>query len=372
MRTLSPILTLAIIAFAVSCANSDVEDRTDQQITSDRNSSSARRLGGDGGWPDLVADVAGGIFLGAEKGVLFYAYDVLTYPAESVELIARVQMAKFLEDVPGVTVGFYNGRKLLGTAKTDGYGRASLTWTPPKEGDYAILAKIDAVPDKDYRDMLDIGPAPLLVAARKKDTQFVVIDLDHTVVGSSFFRVLVGGAKPMSGSVRVTRAIAKKYSIIYLTQRPTLLGRKSKQWLKDNRYPTGVLLLSELGKALADSGGFKTTKLINVRKDFPGIKIGIGDKPSDAQAYVDNEMVAFLLPHYKEKHKSMREKAQEIRELDDRGRLHVVESWSDIEAGIFKSKQFPPENFVRHLQQRADKLQQEELERKRREDKEDD
>ena len=247
-----------------------------------KGSGVGRELSGDGGWQDLVTDVAGGIFLGAEKGVIFYAYDVLTYPNEPVELLARVQMAKFLEDVPGVTVGFYKGSELLGTAKTDGYGRAKLTWTPPKEGDYSLTAKIDDVPDKDLRDLLNVSPAPLLVAARSKETPFVVIDLDHTVVGSSFFRVLVGGAKPMPRSVRVTRAIAKKYSIIYLTQRPTLLGRKSKQWLKDKGYPFGVLLLSELGKALVDSGGFKSLQLSTIKKSFPGIRIGIGDKPSSS------------------------------------------------------------------------------------------
>jgi len=372
MTKLGLISLFVVVFFVGNCASSDVEERTDKQITSQSDSSSARQFGGNGGWQDLVTDVAGGVFLGAEKGIIFYAYDVLTYPNESVELVARVQLARFLEDIPGVTVGFYKGSGRLGTADTDRYGRATLTWTPPKEGDYSLTAKIDAVPHKDYKDMLGVSRAPLLVAARSKKTPFVVIDLDHTVVGSSFFRVLVGGAKPMTRSVRVTRAIAKKYSIIYLTQRPTLLGRKSKQWLKDNGYPKGVLLLSELGKALADSGGFKTTRLTTIKKSFPGIQIGIGDKPSDAQAYVDNGMVAYLLPHYKEKHKSMREKAQQIRKLDDQGRLHVVKSWSQIEAGIFKAEQFPPDDFIRYLEQRAQTLERQEKERKEREKEEDD
>ena len=370
MKKLGLISLFVVVVFVGNCASSDVEDPTDKQAIAQNDSSSARQFGGNGGWQDLVTDVAGGVFLGAEKGIVFYAYDVLTYPNESVELVARVQMAKFLEDVPGVKVGFYKGSDLLGSARTDRYGRATLTWTPPKEGDYSLTAKIDAVPNKDYKDMLGVSPAPLLVAARSQKTPFVVIDLDHTVVGSSFFRVLVGGAKPMTRSVRVTRAIAKEYSIIYLTQRPTLLGRKSKRWLKDNGYPKGVLLLSELGKALADSGGFKTTQLTTIKKSFPGIQIGIGDKPSDAQAYVDNGMVAYLLPHYKEKYKSMREKAQQIRELDDQGRLHVVRSWSEIEAGVFKSKQFPPDDFVRYLEQRAQTLER--REREKEEDDDDD
>lgn len=372
MKTPGLIALLAVGILAVSCANSNVDSQTDVQIRSEQTSAAPREISSDGGWQDLVTDVAGGIFLGAEKGIIFYAYDVLTYPDEPVELAAKVQMARILEDVPDVTVGFYQDSKLIGSAKTDDYGRASLRWTPPKAADYFFTAKIIAVPDKDYEDMLEVSPAPLLVAARTKETLFVVIDLDHTVVGSSFFRVLLGGAKPMTNSVEVTRRIGKKYSIIYLTQRPALLTRKSKLWLKDNRYPAGALLLSDLKEALSGSGKFKTNRLAVTKKSFPGIQLGIGDKPSDAQAYVDNGMTAYLLPHYKEKSKDLMEKARQIRDLRGQGRLHVVGNWSEIEAGILKRRTFPPETFVSHLECRATQLQIEENRRKEKEEEEED
>ena len=109
MRNSGLISLFMVVFFVGNCASSDGEDRTDKEVISRNDSSSARQFGGNGGWQDLVTDVAGGVFLGAEKGIIFYAYDVLTYPNEPVELVARVQMAKFLEDVPGVTVGFYKG-----------------------------------------------------------------------------------------------------------------------------------------------------------------------------------------------------------------------------------------------------------------------
>ena len=218
--------------------------------------------------------------------------------------------------------------------------------------------------------MLSIKPAPLLVAAHSKDKQFVVIDLDHTVVDSSFFRVLVGGANPMPNSVAVTRKIAKSYGIVYLTQRPILLTRKSKSWLTKQRCPAGPVLLSELSQALAGSRSLKTSELALMRKSFPQVKIGIGDKPSDAQAYVDNGMTAYLLPHYKEKVKYLRKKAEEIRRLNGRGRLNVVEYWAQIEQGIFEGRQFPPEPFVRNLQRRAEA--QAEIERRDDEEEDDD
>ena len=84
------------------------------------------------------------------------------------------------------------------------------------------------MPDEDHRELLEVSPAPLLVAARAKEESFVVIDLDHTVVDSSFFRVLTFGAKPMADSVAVTNRIVQLYNIIYLTHRPDLMTRKSK------------------------------------------------------------------------------------------------------------------------------------------------
>ena len=310
--------------------------------------------------------------MGAEKGVVFYAYDVLSYPKEPVELTARVQLARLLEDVPGVRVAFYEGSKLIGRARTDEHGRAVVSWTASKAGDYSLLAKIDDVPNKDYKDLLEISPAPLLVTVREKKTTFVVIDLDHTVVGSSFFRVLMGGAKPMPDSQRVTKALAKKYGIIYLTQRPELLSRKSKQWLSKQGYPKGPLMLSELKEALAGSGKFKSSQLALIRKRFPGIQIGIGDKPSDAQAYVDNGMTAYLLPHYKEKAKDMRKMSKSIGDLRGDGRLQVVSNWREIEAGIFRGRKFPEEDFISFLQQRAEVLEYEERLREEEDDDDDD
>ncbi len=349
------------------CAGTSKDGPTENSA---RTGSDASQLSssGEGGWQDLIADIAGQVFLAAENGVLFYAYDVLAYPGQKVKLQARVQLAKLLEGVPGVTVGFYQGSKLIGTDRTDRSGRAAVDWRPPEQGNYSLTAKINAVPSEEYREMLSTKSAPLLVAAHDKKKPFVVIDLDHTVVDSSFFRVLLGRAKPMANSVTVTKKIAKTYGVVYLTQRPILLTRKSKSWLTKQKYPAGPVLLSELTEALAGSQSFKTSELALMRKSFPQVMIGIGDKPSDAQAYVDNGMTAYLLPHYKEKAKDLRKKAEEIRRLNGRGRLNVVDNWTQVEQGIFKGRQFPSEPFVINLRRRADLL----AEIERRDDDDDD
>ncbi|MDY6913779.1 MAG: hypothetical protein SVT52_04920 [Planctomycetota bacterium] len=327
---------------------------------------------GGGDWKDILAGTAGHIFLATEHGVLFYAFDTLAYPKAPVDLAARVQSGRNLKGMEGVEVAFYRGRLLLGLAMTDQSGLAVAEWTPPAAGNYELTVKIVAVPDEVDDVILKVTPAPLLVAARDKNTSFAIIDLDHTVVESSFFRVLVGGAKPMTDSARVAKLIARRYGLIYLTHRPDLLTRKSKLWLQDNGYPRGPLLVSELKQAFGDSGKFKTTKLKDIRKAFPGVRIGIGDKLSDAQAYVDNGMKAYLIPHYKQKPKDMRKMAGEIRRLRGRGRLQVVENWQQIEAGVSRGRKFPPATFARKLDVKAKRLEAKEKARKNKKDDDDD
>ena len=324
-----------------------------------------------GSWRDLATHYAGGTFLGAEHGAIFYAFDTLAHPTKPVELAVKLLSARDLKALPGVTVAIYRDEYLAGRVTTQSDGIARLLWAPPRAGDYSFQAKIVAVPDESYRELLQIAPAPLLVAARPKDTPSVVIDLDHTVVDSSFFRVLLGGGKPMADSVAVTKRIARHYGIIYLTHRPDLMTRNSKRWLIDNGYPRAPLLVSEM-KDVFDSGEFKTAKLSEVRKAFPGVVIGIGDKLSDAQAYVDNGLTAYLIPHYKQKPKDMRKMAKEIRRLRGKGRLQVVSGWRELEQGLFARRPFTPSAFADRLDAAADQMERAERLRKQRDDDDDD
>jgi hypothetical protein len=329
------------------------------------------------GWKGTVIDIVSGVTLAAEHGALFYAYDTLAYPGEPVELMARVISIEETEEVEGATVEFFQDETSLGKVKTDKEGYAKLNWTPPKAGDYNLTAKIAAVPDEDFKEMLKCTPAPLLVSARAKDTKFVVLDLDHTVVGSSFFRVLFGGAKPMPKAAEVVKELTKNYSLIYLTHRPGLLTIKSKKWLVDNGFPRAPLLVSKFKQAMGDSGKFKTGRLEALREQFPNVAIGIGDKLSDAEAYVANGLKAYLIPHYDRKDDDdVRDMAEKIRKLNKN--IQVVDDWDQIRAGILKARKYPPTTYAASLKALATKLEaekrrkeEEKRRRKRREEEED-
>ncbi|MFW6132665.1 MAG: hypothetical protein ACOC8F_02120 [Planctomycetota bacterium] len=320
-----------------------------------------------GSWKD-AAYAVGGHMLGAQRGVLFYAFDTLAYPGKPVDVAARLQSARNLKGIEGATMGFYLHDRLLAEARTDADGYGRFSWTPPEPGDYAMRVRVLSVPDAADEELTELPPAPLLVAATPKQTELCVIDLDHTVVDSGFFRVLIGGARPMRGAADVVARLARRYQVVYLTHRPNILTAKSKQWLTDHDFPSAPVLVSELRDVL-DSGEFKTGKLKAMRASYPNVRVGIGDKLSDAQAYVDNGMVAVLVPHYDpEDADEMDALARDIRDLNGRGRLHVVGDWGEIERVFFGDAAYPPERFARYLEARARRRRAEQ----RREDDDDD
>ena len=312
-----------------------------------------------GDWKDSLADIAGSITLGSEKGFLFYAYDSLAHPGKPVDLTARLQEVKGFGGIEGATIGFYRDKKLVGSAKTDNDGFAKVAWTPPADTERTYEFAVRVTNGGQEEKAKELSDAPLIIGAYKEKKSLVIIDLDHTVVASSFFRVLIGGAKPMADSQDVAKRLAGKYGVVYLTHRPNIMTRNSKKWLQSNDYPLGPLLVSKLKETVGDSGKYKTGRIKALHKTYPKDHIGIGDKLSDAQAYIDNGMTAYLIPHYKEKPNDMRKMARDIRKLKAAGRLQIVNGWRQIEQGIFEGKKFPPEAFAKALEARADKLEKE-------------
>ncbi|KKL66820.1 hypothetical protein LCGC14_2141170 [marine sediment metagenome] len=315
-------------------------------------------------WKSTLVGIVSKVTLATEHGTLLYAFDSLAYPGKSVDLIARVLAVRKMDHPKDVTIEFLHAGRSLGKVKTDEEGYAKLVWTPPKAGDYQMTARITAVPDSDYNDMLKVTPTPLLVAARARKSRMIVIDLDHTVVASSFFRVIVGGAKPMPKAAEVIGQLSKKYGIVYLTHRPDLLTVKSKTWLSKNGFPRAPLLVSKLSQAIGDSGKFKTGRLRELRKQYPNVAIGIGDRVTDVKAYVDNGLKAYLIPHYdRNDDDDVDDMAEDIGKI--RTDIQVVDGWEQIGASILRGQKFPAAPFARKLRARAEWLRKEKQRKKR-------
>jgi len=93
-------------------------------------------------------------------------------------------------------------------------------------------------------------------------------------------------------------------------------------------------------------GHFKTAKLADLRKAFPGVVAGVGDTLSDIQAYAANGMTAYLLCPWKEKPSDLRKQAAELRSLHEPARLQVVGNWRELEQAVFQGMPFPPQAYA--------------------------
>jgi len=280
--------------------------------------------------------------------------DLIVEPGKEVQLKASLRTGLRLEGIPGKRIRFFRDDKLVGESRTDDDGNATAAWqVPPEPGDYLFAVRIH--PDDQPK-----RPAPdaeLLVAARPADAKIVVTDLDKTVVASGFLRVLAGGAKPMPGAAVVLERLAKDHTIVYLTHRPDVLGPSSRKWLAENQFPRGPVLTSTASGFLAGSERYKTDRLDDLKRTFKNLAVGIGDKLSDAQAYVQNNVKSILILDVdwsKDDWKDYQKLADRLAQLPDT--VEVVTNWSEIAKILFENAHYPKEEMEKRLREVAAKL----------------
>lgn len=287
--------------------------------------------------------------LGSEGRYVFVAFDQLALPGEAVELRARIQAGDLLRPVEGAVVRFVRNGRLYRAAETDDGGVAAVTFRTDEPGDHGFVA--EAAPN----GLSAAPPAPreFVVACRRADEAMVVVDLDKTLVASGFEQVLIGDPEPMVDSVRVMKRLAGRYEIVYLTHRPDYFGPKSKSWLNEQGFPEAPLLLSDVSGFLKGSREFKSQVLEGLVSRFHGLRVGIGDKVSDARAYHEQGIKAVLIIHEPRPAtpEALRRLAGEVRDLPSG--IEVVWNWKEVEAAVFEDRSFPPSRIAGTLMDRA-------------------
>ncbi len=291
-------------------------------------------------------------------GLLLQGFDTLAYPGEQGTLTARLQGGDYLKGMEGYLVGFYQLHRKVGEARTDDEGLAEIAFKPETVGNHVILAKLE---DPDVRKY-SVPAVEIIIAAHDKSAPMVVVDLDRTIVKSGFDQVLNDRAEPMPHSEKVLDRVAEGYTIIYLTHRPDIFTEQSKRWLRKYDYPTGPLLVSTLSEFVAGSERFKSARISKLKESFPAIAIGIGDKTSDAKAYLANQMRAILIihPDNMATAESVRLWIRRLRGLPEK--VDVVESWLQVEELLFEDKRYPVSQALERLAELADQRGKEALE----------
>jgi hypothetical protein len=290
------------------------------------------------------------VMLDTENDYLLLAMDSLAAPGREIVLQAQVRGGDFLRGQCGLAVRFFRDGVLFKVAETGDDGIAAVTFTPTAPGDYKFVAQV--VPAGLGQSPPE--PAALLAACRQPDAPIVLVDLDNTVVASGFEAVLLGTPKPMEQSRRVLGRLARTRTIVYLTHRPEMLGPKSKRWLADNDFARGPLLAGTVGGFLKGSGAYKAARIAELRKTFSNLEIGIGDKVSDARAYLDSGMRAIVILDMpaagaKDRRPRLMGLADELKSLKDDEKVQVVIGWDQAEKAIFDGEACPPSAMRQRL-----------------------
>jgi len=295
--------------------------------------------------------------LGASGGLLLQGFDTLARPGEEVPLTARLQGGDYLKGMEGYLVGFYRLDHKIGQSRTDQDGLAEIAYIPASPGNHVILARLE---DPDVRKFA-VEAVEIVVAARHRTDPMVVVDLDRTLVAGGFGEVLAGKAEPMPSSGPVMDRLARDHTIIYLTHRPDVFTERTKRWLRKYDYPVGPVLTSTLAQLFKGSGPYKSAAISDLKKVFSRIETGIGDKPSDAEAYTANGMKAVLIIHPDDM-PTLEVIARWIRDLrslpDD---VDVVSSWDQVGKALFDGERFPPAQAVERLEALARRREAEAL-----------
>jgi hypothetical protein len=294
----------------------------------------------------------------ADQGAIFVAYDSLALEAKPVTLAARLTDYETGRALVGVTVGFYQGSKKLGSAKTGSRGVAEMTWAAPRVGSLLLTARVDAVPDGLDRSLLDIQPVPLRIESIDRDTPIAMVDVAETLVpGSS--KDILRGRRPDGGAPGTVSSIARTHTIVYLADRSGLLTAKAKSWFTGHGLPAGVVLQTDHPVEFSDVRRLKTADPHNLKQTFTKIRFGVTGRESIAADFLQEDLRTFLLVRVEAEPDDLREAAEDLRAIPGRRKLNAVDNWRDLQVGVERNRSFPAEALAEQLEQRADDLEQE-------------
>jgi hypothetical protein len=219
-------------------------------------------------------------------------YDALSPFGETVRLEAKVEYIDGLSGIRGETLVLEYDGEDVASALTDSGGLAIFEFDPPKAGDYDFTVKLAEDSARKAEE------APLMLCVREPGTRFIVTDVDKTISDASyteFLRTEAKKIKPVKGSEDVLNDLSKRYSIIYLTAREEMFRRKTKIWMEDKDFPTGPVFFWSWNSNELSHEAYKTQLLAKLKAQWPNIVAGFGDLPGDAQAYISNDIPAFII-----------------------------------------------------------------------------
>lgn len=222
-------------------------------------------------------------------------YDAMAFGGESVEVSLKVEKANIpilRPDRKGVAVDFFFGGTKFSTKTTDAEGMARTSFVATQTG----VQCIDAVVEQQK-----VAIRVFVVPPQQK---ILVTDIDEVISSLPEAQIPFKANHenpPLPRSAEVLRELSSRYLVIYLTARDDSLANKTSEWLRSHGFPSGPLMVWDwriknvFGASRKKQGEYKTQLLKDLRRKWPFVVAGIGNRAHDAEAYLSAGMKAIII-----------------------------------------------------------------------------
>jgi hypothetical protein len=230
-----------------------------------------------------------------------------TARGESVRTLAPASPAQNLERSPVPQRSSERPEALTGRKPNSSIKALADRWSERAEAASSVSARRVEVPEQTVHR-----------PALSRTT--LVVDIDETLCITDYNSVLWGIGRddsvPLPGAVAAMSRLAREYNIVYLTARPKSCENRTRRWLVSRGFPDGPLVTSPTVGDFLGQTGFKKSMLAKLQQQYGRMLIGIGDKPTDAEAYRHNGMLPVIVNPW-------RDRRYQDREI-------VIQDWSGI------------------------------------------
>lgn len=230
-----------------------------------------------------------------KKSGLLVAYDVMTVPGRSVNLVADLLKEGLLAPSPlgGEVLFFEHEGRMLGRTLTGGDGRAMVPFTPRVAGRMTVTVRLG----ESRRVTAQETMAGVFVWDRKRP--IVIISMKALIsvprrpdLGLPLPR---SGAKlqnPDGGAVEALTVLAKRVHVMYVTASDRLELSEVRQWADRNRLPAGPVFPLKPGPRSL------SRELERWRHEgWTNIKGGLAGTADEAKALVEKKLKAVVPPN---------------------------------------------------------------------------
>ena len=233
--------------------------------------------------------------------VLLQGLDLLALPDEEVELTATLERRRgstFFMPVAGETIHFFLKGRRVGTARTSAIGKAVLPYRFEKAGDFTIRISFSK------RSAESAGSGGIFVRVAESDTRYVLTDIEKTLHSQNAVRfpfIPNRNIPSLTGARKALQKFAGIRSILYLSSGDGRAAGKVRTWLDSYGFPGGPVFHLSLPHDPEAAARRKMEQFGRIRRRFPNLLAGIGNRRSDAIACQENQMASFLIMPVPEK-----------------------------------------------------------------------